>query len=354
MSTENQNPVVRTPQEIEAQVANILGDVQEVIAEAPEVETEQDYDVDEPAPAPAPEVVVETEDVTPKHNPAWNILKKKLSTDNNPYELPSHIVSRKKADGTDLTEDEEFDELVSHIIANVEQEENDPFVAKYKAEAAKEGFNLNEFIKTYHNETDIFSLPSKDYLFSKMKQQVVAKKADWTDEEIETYLASKNRIELDMLANQAKASDKNAYAQQSKIQQEKTMQENRVKQDLAVKDLNTKIASQASVLMSKMVNESSIGGIPHGQAEVDEFAPYFNDLVSINPATGKPKLNELLDNDETLYRALYLLYNADKGKLTDFKERYKQEILEKTSLGKRTEGGTQRTVRVPKPDDFVS
>jgi hypothetical protein len=352
----------RTPEEIEKQVADVLGDVEEPVVEQEEPEQPAEEFQEEPAEQSSEEPVERpseepTEEPTPEkpvYNPAWDILKKKLSTEENPYELPENIVNRKKPDGTDLTPEEEFDELVDHIVSNVEIEEQDPFIARYKAEKAKVDFNFDEFVKNFRQESDVFSLPSKDYLFNKMKKEVEAKKADWTDDEITEFLESKNKVELDLMANQAKEVDRKAMAQGASAKQKQYEAEAKQKREAATKDLNTKIASQASVLIKDMMNESSIGGIPHGQADIDEFAPYFNELVSINPATGRPKLNDLFNDDKTLYRALYMLYKADKGALTDFKESYKQEVLNKTGLGKRTEGGTQRTVRVPKPDDFVS
>ncbi len=354
------NATSRSPEEIEMQVANILGEVDDApIDDQSTEESTEEFDMnqsegnDSTSHTQQQEQQLDQEQV-PSYNPVWDVLKKKLSTEENPYELPEHIVKRKKPDGSELTTEEEFEELVSHIVANVEIDEPDPFVAKYKAEKTKENFSLEEFIKQYHQETNVFSLPSKDYLFNKMKHQVANKKADWTDQEITEYLESKNKVELDLMANQAKEADKIALSRAAKANQQQYEVESKNKRQEAINNLNTQISSQANLLLKDMMNESSIGGIPHGQADIDEFAPYFNELVSINPATGKPKLNELLNNDKTLYRALYMLYKADKGAITDFKESYKQDVLNKTGLGKRTEGGTQRTVRVPKPEDFVS
>lgn len=332
--------VTQTPEVIEQTIANVLADT-----EPAEIQPEP---VAEQIPEPVVEKVTEP---SASYDPMWDIFKSKVSSDEYKYEIPDLLKTGKE--GKPLTKEEEFDLLVDNIIKHVEIQDDDPFIAAYKAEKAKPDFDQNKFFESYKSEADIFELPSKEYLTTVFKRQAEDEKNGWTDDDINQYLGTKSKIELDMMASQHKQQNKAAMIEQARQREKENYQKNKEAIDQRVKDVNMRISSDADKLISKMITESSIGGVPHGQADIEEFTPFFKSMVSIDPATGKPPITQLLSNDETLYKAMYLLFKADKGAITDYKEKFKQDILNKTGLSKRVEGGTQRTVKVPTTEDYV-
>lgn len=331
----------KTPEQIEREISSTLGGGESGNPDPPMEHVE---------PAPTEEPKAET----PKYNPLWDSLRKKLGTEENPYNLPEHILSGKKKDGSALTPDDEFEEIVEHIASNIQIEEDDPFVVAYKAEKEKPDFNMDNFVKDFRAKTNILELSSKEFMTEFLKLQAETNKTGWTDEDIDAYISKKTKIELDMEAQQGKVAYKNYLTANLTEEQKVNQQKAETARIQKINDINTAQLSRVDALVTNMSKMQTIGGIPHGQTDIDEFLPFFKEMVTLNPATGKPKITELLKKDETLYRTLYIASKLDKGALTDVKEAAKREILEKTDLQKRIEGGAQKTTKSPKSDDFVS
>jgi hypothetical protein len=361
--TEQVNPIEQAL--VEGIVGTEQADVQQEGAEAaseesPSFEGEeagQSSSEETPTETPAQETSSEGVQESPdafSPNPAWNILQEKLSTPEAKYELPEYILKGQDAEGNPLTPEKEFDYLVDSIARNIEVEDEDPFIAMYKAEKVKEGFNYDDFVKSYRSQTDILNLPSKEFMTEYLKMDSEQNKRGWTDDDISEFLEGKNKIELDTMAEGAKENMQGMLKAQASTKQAEAIKQRQEKAARVIEDYNKNIDVSVGNLVNEMSKVSKIGGLPHGQADIDEFLPIFKEQVRLNPATGAPNIKELFNDDKVLYETLYLLHKMKQGAFTDINEKAKQEVLQKTGLQKRQEGGTGKTVKVPKSDDYVT
>ena len=118
------------------------------------------------------------------------------------------------------------------------------------------------------------------------------------------------------------------------------------------------LVTAVNELFSKMSGTKDIGGIPHTPDDQANFKQMFTDAVSINPETGYSRTRELFNNDEVLYKALYLYNKVEvdgslRNWLSGFKEDYKQDILDKTGIAPRQQKGSFQNVEIPGAETFV-
>ena len=236
---------------------------------------------------------------------------------------------------------------------------NDPFIQSY-VEAKKNGIPAQTFMEQNNLVETIKNMPSRDFLIRDLQRQngKSEKNPDgWTTEDIEAHVDSMNKIDMDLKAQERKESIYNGIKQENSAYLQK--QKDLIKQESETAN-STVIKETVDKLFNDMADIKDIGGIPHTAEDQAAFKQMFTDAVSINPETGYPRTRELFNDDKVLYEVLYLynkIHNKGEGSLRNFlstfKEEYKQEILDKTRVSPRKEGGGFNSVKIPVPGDFV-
>ena len=281
-------------------------------------------------------------------------LKKKLGTAEKPYEPPASLVSGKKEDGTELKPEEVLDILHQEITKTIQPkpgpEDDDDFVAEYKAAKKGTGFNREEFLRAKTQASGFNDLPDDEVLFLGTKAQVGDK---MTEDQIRDYV--KNMDPVDRITRAKVIRDAVAGAQAKKLADEQAANKTKADQLLAQKRAADTVTLDA--LYKKIATVDNISGLPHGKAEQETFQAAFRDLYDIDPETGNRRYEKLFEDPETLYNALLFVSmhkNGDVMKhLSSWKESYKTSTFEKLGLGQRASDGTVIERRAATPEDFL-
>jgi len=235
----------------------------------------------------------------------------------------------------------------------------DPFVESY-LKAKERGLSQEDFLQQAKLIDNIKAMSSREFLINDLIRENGKSETNpngWSKEDIEAHIDSMNKIDMDMKAKERKESIFGSI--------EKDNLEYKTKQQEAlraqVEEINNgQVKTIVDNLFTKKSEQKDIGGIPHTPEEQAEFKQMFLDAVSLNPETGLPRTTEFFNDDEVLYDAMFLIHKARKeGKgglkhfLSTFKEEYKQDILNKTRIAPRKEGGHFQDVSVPDTGDFV-
>ena len=236
---------------------------------------------------------------------------------------------------------------------------NDPFIKEY-IQAKENGIDSKTFLQQQDAINRIQDMPSRDFLIEDLLKENGKTEENpngWERKDVEEYVDQMSRIDIDLKAKERKENIFNEVKQANS--------EYLDKQKLLIKEESEKVNSTTiketvDKLFNDMAGQTNIGGIPHTKEDQEAFKKMFTDTVSINPETGFPRTRELFNDDKVLYEVLYLynkLHSKGEGSLrnflSSFKEEYKQEILDKTRLSPRTQGGQYQTVTVPNPGDFI-
>jgi hypothetical protein len=278
-------------------------------------------------------------------NPYIDVMQKRFKLNGIELEVP------KELQGKDVSPDVVVDYMQNKILMH--NATNDPFLNEYMTASKTEGFNREEFIKSYNDKNAMLNMPSKDFLKESYRQKNGKSEENpngWTDEDIDTRLNKMDRIELDEQADAIKASLREKMKSPS-LNKEQIEKRINIANEAIFKNIE-----DVSLIMSK---ENNIGGVPHTQEDAAEFKEVFKKLSAINPETGKPKFTDFFSDDKNLYQSLYLMWKATNSNnginkwLSDFKEGYKAEILSKTGVNQRRDAGNAKQVSVMKPDDLV-
>jgi hypothetical protein len=272
------------------------------------------------------------------------------------------FAERLKLKGIDVEVPEELnkpdanpEEVINFIERQLEENVaySDPFINEYVNASKQEGFSREKFLQQYNHKVSLLNLPSKDFLYNYFKSQNGKSEQNpdgWTDEEINTHLSKLTRIELDTQAGQLKSKLKESIFK-PKVDPEALAK----KAEIANKALSKRV----NTLFDVMSQEKEFGGIPHTEEDAKNFKEFFSAISTINPKTGRPILSTMLNDDKVLYKAMYLLWKAEgtekniKAWLSDFKEGYKEDVLNRTRVNQRRDSGNARQVTVMKPEDYV-
>ena len=230
---------------------------------------------------------------------------------------------------------------------------SDPFISEYLQASKQEGFSREKFLESYGEKFAMLNLPNKDFLM-KVYEAKNGKSEEnpngWTKEDIETYLNKMSRIEIDEKAEAMKNSYRDSISKPTVDKEAFTKR---------VNTANTAITDRVKKLSAIMSKEEDIGGIPHTKEDNEKFTEFFTAVSKVNPETGKTAIQAMLNDDKILYKAMYLLWKAEgteeniKSWISDFKESYKADVLNKAGVNQRRSGGNTRQVSVMKADDFV-
>ena len=238
-----------------------------------------------------------------------------------------------------------------------EPQSQDPFIAAYQ-KAKEQGMSHQEFIQQQNVAETIKTMPSREFLIQDLLRENGKTEANpngWDQSKVEEFVDGMNEVQRDLAAKERKGNVMELLNQESEQYQTKVKEKVRTE---AEKVNSTTIKTTVEELFSKMAPTKDIGGIPHTPEDQAAFKQMFADAVSINPETGYSRTRELFSNDEVLYKALYLYNkvegdNSLRGFLSNFKEEYKQEVLDKTRIAPREEGGSFINVAVPGDDAYV-
>jgi len=239
----------------------------------------------------------------------------------------------------------------------------DSFIANYlqakkKAKDENVDFSTESFVKDFNDRSSIVKLPSRDYMFQQLKIENGKSETNpdgFSDDDINKHLNSLDPIELKRRAD----ASKKEWIEKEKVRNEQLMG---AVTKVSVEDIqkfNGKMREAVNPLLKLYESVETIGGLPHGKSEREEFSKVFSSLMEVNPETTKTRLQEYLNDDKILYEALFLHWAADKNRidtyLSKFKEEYKAKILKQTGLAG-DGGGAGGGINIPrgqKPDDYL-
>lgn len=283
-------------------------------------------------------------------SPYWQKLYKDVHAVDPEYKLPEVLTTRKKEDGTELTVDEEFDLLREEISRFTEDPvSDDPFIASYLQQKADPNFDYNKWISEQAKAVSFMNAPSKQLVLESFRMTNQKQNKGWTEENIQSFVDNMNPIDLELKADAIRSAYQQNYTAYMESQKVAAMAE----YDKNVVAQSERNVAQIQETFKELDQLASIGGIPHGESERGEFRAKFTELVKINPKTGNPYALELLQDNAVLYKALYLLDAAERGLISNFKEDFKQQILDKTGLSKSGEsGGTVNLPREMQSEDY--
>jgi hypothetical protein len=217
----------------------------------------------------------------------------------------------------------------------------------------QEGFSHEKFIENYSNKIKLVNLPAKELLktvYTKKYGKSEQNPNGLTPEQIETDLSKMSVFDLEERAGAIRNELKKALFKVNISEDKKTEM---------IKTANETLEQKAIETANLFAKETEIDGIPYNEEDKKAFGEFFKDVSKINPETGRPYFWNILNDDQNLFKSLYLLWKAEgteeniKSWLSDFKEAYKSEILNKTRVNQRTESGNTRQVSVMKPEDYV-
>ena len=229
------------------------------------------------------------------YNDVWNELKTRLSTDDNPYELPTEITEGKWGEGRT-----EFDALVATIAQNLRHPDpleqiQDPFMQRYIAESQKEGFDRNEWLKNESGRVNLLDLPSKEYLFQKFKSEATANNLEWTDDDINNHISSMSPIQRDLEAKKLKDVDRAELEKTQTINTEAI----RTQQLAKLKEMNDKRVEIAKTVIQAKA-DGDVFGLDVSKADRDEYNKAFPEMIKLDPQTGTHKISQMLQSDNEL------------------------------------------------------
>ena len=259
---------------------------------------------------------------------------------------------------SEMSDTEKYNFVKDTIVKSSSPQSEDPFVNSY-LKAKEQGVTPQDFIRQQNITETVRNMSDLDFLVEDLLRENGKTEKNpngWERGTVEEYVNGMNEVDRFQRAKERKDKMMQGLDQQSEQHQTELRAKIREQAETAN---STTITKTVDELFSKMATTKDIGGIPHTPQEQAAFKQMFTDAVSINPETGYSRTRELFSDDEVLYKTLFLYSkiqegdNSLRGFLSNFKEEYKQEILDKTRLAPRKEGGKYQQVNVPEPDDMV-
>ncbi|OGM08894.1 hypothetical protein A2Z67_02695 [Candidatus Woesebacteria bacterium RBG_13_36_22] len=266
-------------------------------------------------------------------SPVWTYIKAK---EGNTFVEP-----------TDLNKDNEQERIDTY------------FAGKYKT-VEKQQININPLAIDLHNAVSQPDFDLAKWTQAKIGDTVVLGK---TDEEVIRYDLVKTHGLFDETKNPGglKEDDIKSYVdglntiqkkqearrirESIKQQQTSSQQQLQVDNKKLVDEQVKKISDERNVMLNKLFVDTrkikEIAGLPLSQTQHEAFEPVFRELITPPSIDKDAPINELLSNNETLYRLAYMLLRQGEFKAyhTDLKEKVKQEIWDKLELNPEIQEG---------------
>lgn len=299
------------------------------------------------------------------YNPIWDTIAANKKASGEEWDIPKSIISGKNEDETELTPEVEYEMLNKAMAKKVEE---DPFMSEYREASKEEGFDRETWLKRKSETNEILNKPSKDFLRLILEQQKNKEgERKYNDETIDEHLEGKNQIDLDREADIIKQ-----QILDTELQKQKS--DDLIKTKTKTDNINTfteKREKETSNVLDEMASIERIGGMPHGEAERKAFEPIFRKLMQVDSKTeglaldnffgGKDIKGTSIEQDKAgnqrLYKALFSYFQGEDGAtetyLSQFKEDFKQSILDKTDTAPRKQAGKVAIETPPTNDDFV-
>lgn len=282
---------------------------------------------------------------TVEYNPVIDQMRSTFAQQGIEVEIP------KEFQGTEVPADKVY-QFINDTLQK-QQQSSDPLISQWN-KAKTDGLDVNQFIQQKVEQQQLLGLEPKEFLtrlYKARNGKTEQNPTGYTDEAIQEHLNKMSPIEVDEQATAYKAQLGETFNKPTTQSQSPEI----IAQQAEVS--NKEAEKITTKLFTDMSQRSEIGGIPHGQADIDDFKPVFTDMVMKNPETGKTRVQELLSDDKILYDVLYAYHKMSSGGLktylSQFKESYKAEILDKTGLKPNVTSGSTYTISVPKPEDFA-
>jgi hypothetical protein len=287
------------------------------------------------------------------YNPIWDYMAERARLAGSEYQPPEFVKTRVKPDGTELTPQEEYDILLSEIATSARAPVNDPFIEDYVQAKEDPEFDLSQWIESRVSKRSI--LEADDAAFMKHYLKEVHGKSDdrpygLTEEAIEeTIKKMDNSGILTVEAIKGRDSYRKMLEQADHAERELRLSQQQERQAV-IQANQQKLISE---LYQRKLAQKDIYGMPLSEAQKREFQDFFQQIMSLDPQSGVPKLHQYLSNDDALYDAVFLMYLRDKG-MRDFvsgvKEEVKQNYIDKLDI--RPKDVYQRTPVEPTPVDL--
>lgn len=302
----------------------------------------------EPAAIPGVEKAAPADDSSPTGNdnqlsPYWQKLQKDITAIDPEYKLPEILTTKKKEDGTPITPEEEFDLLREEIYKHTEDPyADDPFIGSYLAAKESPEFDEAKWIAEQAKAYNFITAPAKSLVLEAFRITNEKESKGWTEENIQAFVDGMNPIDLELKADSIRNAYRGNLAESQR--NSKILEQQKYTEHIQTKTQENIALAKAT--FTEVEKISSLGGVPHGEPERAEFQPVYEKLVTINPETGNAYALDLLMDNQTLYKALYLLHATDKGLISNFKEDFKAETLSKMDVNKNSNKGGAANVAI--------
>lgn len=270
-----------------------------------------------------------------KYKDVWEGLEKKG------LKIPDEIKQGKFQEGVD-----EFDALQQAFAAMVKIPElEDPFIQGYINTPPEE---RSSFVASYNAVEGVLKMDADaglKYVYQQEKNEKGERR--YTDEEIEDDLKSRSKLQKDREWNELKA----------KINESRQPKQPTEAEILsAISEENARRMKILEPIMAEEDGLNEIYGIPYTPEMKESFKNAFSVLNSINKKTGNPIIYDFLNDNNNLKDVIraYALTKDNKlsAYLSDFKEDYKEKIIDSLDLKGKPKSGSSVFAKPPTPDDF--
>ena len=255
-----------------------------------------------------------------------------------------------------MPEAEKYAFVKEQIAKTPAPQSEDPFINSYM-KAKEAGLSQQDFLQQQNLSNTVKNMGSKEFLINDLMREngkTAENPGGWDESDVISHVEGLDMVTLDLKAKERKEkilTDLDTQTEQYKV---KVAEQIKTQAEAAN---SGPIIETVNKLFSNMATVKDIGGIPHTPKDQADFRQMFTDAVSINPETGYSRTRELFNNDEVLYKSLYLYSKVAAGDntlrnfLSNYKEEYKQSVLDKTGLAPRQQGGELHTIAVPSAGD---
>ena len=285
----------------------------------------------------------------------WSQLKERISTEESPWEIPEHIVKGEFGEGKT-----EFDSYLEYIYQNTDFESvapvsNDPFVLAYNEARTAENFDIKEWIKTQAGEATIHDLKGKEFMeayYTRYKSVSAENPDGYTKEDIDIYVATKNRIEIDR-ENEVLKKD---LAMRTQDQDKANI---KIIKDREIEQFNKQEGkNQLAVSTFIKANEftKDFYGIEFSEADKAQFFKDLPGLLKRDPVTKMSTIDSLMQSESDILSMAALLWKGKdgiRGHVSGIKETVKKDIEAKLGVNGKGEKGTIVTYKGVNNDALV-
>ena len=273
---------------------------------------------------------------TLKYKDVWDGLEKKGLKISDEYKQGNF--------GKDV---DEFDALQQAFASTVQIPElDDPFIKGYINTPPEE---RSSFIASYNAIEGVLKMDADaglKYVYQQEKNEKGERR--YTDEEIDDDLKSRSKLQKDREWNELK----------TKIDESRQPKQPTETEILsAITEENNRRMKILEPILKEEESLNEVYGIPYTVEMKESFKNTFSVLNSINKKTGNPIIYDFLNDNNNLRDVIraYALTKDNKlsAYLSDFKEDYKEKIIDSLDLKGKPKSGASVFTKPPTPDDFT-